>query len=527
VVNRRAAWRPSPVPAGGEYNHRMNTAEKYKELTSKAAVIADLAGAQGLLSWDMETMMPRGGTEARAHQLGALASLIHRYYTDPALGDLLGELSEALADQPFESTEASVVRAMLRQYRQRTRIPADLVVRRTELSARARDAWKAARRDDDFATFVPFLEQQFALSRELADALGYEQNPYDALLDTFEPDTTHAWIHERFEAVKPALKGLIARITDARTADPSHDEIASMVHRHVPAETQLAYSRQVAAAVGYNFDHGRLDLSAHPFTSGSSYLDVRITTRVNEEYFPSCLFAVIHESGHGIHGQRLGSELYRLPFRYGLGIAESQSRFYENMLGRSRAFWEHRYPDLQRHVPQFGEVTLDQWYRAINAVSPSLIRVEADEVTYGMHIMLRFELENAVINGELEPAELALEWRNRMQDYLGITPPNDSDGVLQDIHWSMGSIGYFPTYLLGSMLSAQLWEAVVRAIPTAEEEIRAGSLDNVSGWMAENVQRHGGKFTFAQIADIATGTPFSSEPYMSYLERKYSGIYGV
>ncbi len=474
--------------------------------------------------------MPSGGTESRAHQRGTLAALIHEYYTDPALGDLLRELRDELtpggtpAAAGATTDNALIVRVMLRQHEQRTKIPSELVVKRTELSTRAREAWKTARRANDFSRFAPFLSEQFSLSAELAGYLGYEKNPYDALLDQFEPGMSFEWIDARFHAVKPKLQDLIQRIADAQTADSSHADAAKAVYRRVPAERQLAFSRSMAEAVGYDFTHGRLDSSAHPFTSGASYLDVRITTRVQENYFPSCLFAVIHEAGHGKH---LSPELYRFPFRYGLALAESQSRFYENIIGRSRAYWDRYYGDLQKAVPEFADVSPDTWYRAINAVHPSLIRVEADEVTYGMHIMLRFEIENAVINGELPMEDLPGAWNDAMQKYLGIMPDSDANGVLQDIHWSQGAIGYFPDYLLGSMLSSQLWDAVERAIPNAGRQVRRGDLREINGWMADTVQGEGGKFTFAEMAERATGTEFSSHPYLNYLTEKYHDIYDL
>jgi carboxypeptidase Taq len=505
----------------------MNIDERWNLLESRAARIADLTGAAALLSWDQETLMPTGGAESRAHQQGTLAALIHQHYTDPDLGELLRTLRDELGPgDPPQSDRAGIVRAMLRQHEQRTRIPAAFVVKRTELSTRAREAWKSARADNAFATFEPYLAEQVQLAREMAGYLGYEKNPYDALLDQFEPGTSHAWIDERFQAVKPRLGELISRIAAAREGNTPVAEAEAAARTPVPAAAQLAFSRTMAERVGYDFSHGRLDLSAHPFTSGSSFRDVRITTRVDEEYFPSCLFAVIHEAGHGMHGQNLKTELYRWPFRYGLALAESQSRFYENMIGRSRPFWERWYGDLQASVPQFKDVPPETWYIAINAVHASLIRVEADEVTYGMHIMLRFELENALVNGELPVSDLPGAWNDAMGRYLGVTPPTDSDGVLQDIHWSQGYIGYFPDYLLGSMLSAALWEAVSRAVPEAEELVRAGDLARINSWMAETVQGEGGLYTFAEMAERATGAAFSSEPYMTYLETKYGEIYG-
>lgn len=497
-------------------------ASTLNDLRAFVAPIADLSGAESLLRWDHETMMPRGGSETRAHQMGTIASLIHERYTDPRLADLLDRAADGLAPG---SADALIVRALRRQQENRTRIPRDLVVRRTELSARAIEAWKSARAADDFESFAPCLDEQFALAREYAGHLGYERNPYDALLDAFEPGTSYAWIAERFDALQPELRRLIERIGEARAADPSHEAAARTVRRHVDAATQLAVGRAMAEAVGYSFEHGRLDISAHPFTSGSSYRDVRLTTRVEEEYLPGCLFASIHEAGHGIHSQRLDPSLYRLPFRYGLAIAESQSRFYENVIGRSLGFWKHHYPQLQRRVPELSSVDLDTWYRAINAVSPSLIRVEADEVTYGMHIMLRFELENAVINGELTPRELPGAWNDKMEELLGLRPESDANGVLQDIHWSQGGIGYFPDYLLGSMLSSQLWDALERDHPEVPAEIASGSLATANAWMAERVQRHGGLYTFEEIAEHATGAPFSSDAYVTYLKEKFGLIY--
>ena len=502
----------------------MNPTTKFDHLRARAARIADLTGTASLLSWDQETLMPSGGTESRAHQLGTLAALIHEHYIDPALGDLLRELRGELGAAD-EADETLIVRAMLRQHEQRTKIPSEFVVKRTELSTRAREAWKAARKADDFSQFAPFLTEQFQLARELAEHLGYDSNPYDALLDQFEPGTSFEWIDTRFRTVKPELQELIRRIAEAQAADISHADTAKAVHRKVPAERQLDFSRSMAEAVGFDFTHGRMDSSAHPFTSGTSFLDVRFTTRVQDNYFPSCLFAVIHEAGHGMHSQHLRPELYRFPFRYGLALAESQSRFYENIIGRSRAYWDRHYGDLQKAVPELVDVSPETWYRAINAVHPSLIRVEADEVTYGMHIMLRFEIEDAVINGRLKVENLPGAWNDAMESYLGVRPESDANGVLQDIHWSQGAIGYFPDYLLGSMLSSQLWDAVRRAIPDATETVRRGNLGEINRWMADTVQGEGGKFTFAEMAEHATGAEFSSDSYLRYLTEKYNEIY--
>ncbi|MFP4377687.1 MAG: carboxypeptidase M32 [Spirochaetales bacterium] len=502
----------------------MSQKNRWNELVAYLAPIADVSGALSLLSWDQETMMPQGGSEPRAHQMGTLSRILHERYTDTRLKDLI---DEAKSDVSAETREAYIIRAVERQYVNRTKLPADLVVRRTELSARARESWKAARNADNFELFRPDLEEQVAVAREVAECLGYKDHAYDALIDSFEPGLSYDWISARFDAIRPRLSNLIGRIAGKRREDSNQTEAEAVLVRRVSRNHQLEFGRTMAELVGYKFANGRLDLSAHPFTSGSSYLDVRLTTRVLDTFFPSCLFSCIHEAGHGIHGQNIAPDLYRLPFRYGLALAESQSRFYENVIGRSRVFWEYAFEKMRASVTELSDITLDQWYRGINAVSPSLIRVEADEVTYGMHIMLRFELEFALISGDLKVPDLPAAWNEKMQSYLGIAPESDAKGVLQDIHWSQGAIGYFPDYLLGSMLSSQLWQALQADLPDAETQVRAGSLAEVNAWMRESVQRHGGLYTFAEIAQNATAQPFSAEPYLTYLEEKYWRLYGL
>jgi carboxypeptidase Taq len=496
----------------------------FQALKNYLAPIADISGALSLLSWDQETMMPAGGSGPRAQQLGTLARILHNKYTDQRLADLL-EAADKEAEP--ESQEALVVRAVRRQYEKRTRLPEEFVVRRTELSARARETWKAARNENRFSDFESDLAEQFALARELADHLGFADDPYDALLDSFEPGLTYNWVKERFDALRPELVNLVAQIMEAKQGNAKFKQAESALVRRVSAEHQISCGQSMAEFVGYRFDNGRLDLSAHPFTSGSSYLDVRLTTRVLQTFFPSCLFSCIHEAGHGIHGQQLNDSLYRLPFRYGLALAESQSRFYENILGRSRAFWKHNYKRMQAAVPEFSDVSEDEWYLGINSVSPSLIRVEADEVTYGMHIMLRFEIEHAVVNGEMAVSDLPAVWNDKMESYLGIKPESDANGVLQDIHWSQGGIGYFPDYLLGSMLSSQLWDALEADLPSAEGDIESGNMKPINAWMRDNVQQHGGLFTFSEACERSTRRSFSAEPYLKYLQDKYGELYGL
>jgi carboxypeptidase Taq len=495
--------------------------EKYAQLEQKLNKIADLGGAMGLLGWDQETYMPQGAIGPRAHQMGTLASMMHEMVTDEELGTLLDDLRGDTADLDYGSVEASTVRVMWREFQKKVKIPRELVVEQTELNAKAREAWKKARAEDDFESFAPYLEQQFDLAQREAEALGYEENPYDALLDQYEADMTYALVSAEFDAVKGPLADLIAAI-----AANSDRASSAVLKREYPQEGQLAFTRLVTEAVGFDYTTGRLDLSTHPFTGGTSYKDVRLTTRVEENWLPACVMAGLHEAGHGIHAQQLDPALYRLPYRYGLGLAESQSRFYENLLGRSYAFWQHFYPQLKATFPdQLADTDLDAFYKAINVSEPSFIRVEADEVTYGMHIMLRFELENAAINGQIAIRDLPEAWNARMEEYLGVVPPTDTVGILQDIHWSQGYIGYFPTYLLGSMFANQLWDAMLVDIPDAEEKVAAGEFMPITGWLAEHVQAHGGKFTLSEMADRATGRAFTSAPYLDYLQAKFSAIY--
>jgi carboxypeptidase Taq len=498
----------------------MTVKDSMGALTDYLRPVADLIGVSSVLSWDQETVMPPGGVQARAHQLGTLAAEVHRRYTDPVLGELL-DSAETIA----EENELLMIRAVRRQYERRSRLPEEFVVRRTELSSQAKEAWKRARAQNDFSTFAPYLARQFDLAREMSGYLADSGNPYDPLLDGFEPGLSYEWIRTRFDAAREPLKQLITAIAEARARDSRYDDADRAIAVTIPADRQLSFSRRMAETVGYDFNRGRLDVSAHPFTSGSSYQDVRLTTRVQENYFPACLFATIHEAGHGIHGQSTHPSLSRIPIRYGLAIAESQSRFYENLIGRSEAFWHAHFATMQESVPELSHISRDEWYMAINSVKPSFIRVEADEVTYGMHIMIRFELENALLNNEIATDDLPGEWNQKMQEYLGVTPPSDTEGVLQDIHWSQGGIGYFPDYLLGSMLSSRLWDAMISAHPAVTDEIAGGTVAAAGAWLESRVQTHGGLYTFPEIAERATGRAFTGDCYIAYLQAKYGRIY--
>jgi carboxypeptidase Taq len=497
--------------------------QKLNQLKARLARIADLSGARSVLSWDQQVMMPVGGAVARGDQMGTISGLAHEMFVDEEVGALLDELYQEYAGNAYDSDEVSLVRVARRDYEKRVKIPTDLVVEMAKTAAMGRQAWQQARAENNFAIFAPLLEKTVGLQVRLADILGSKSgNPYDALLDRFEPGLTFEYIDGVFSGLKKSLVDLIEQI--AANRDRVSDDV---LKRDYPEAAQIAISSEMAQALGYDFNRGRLDKSAHPFTSGGIH-DARITTRVDDHFLPSCVMAVIHEAGHGMHMQSIDEALYRTGLdTFGLAIAESQSRFFENVIGRSRAFWTYWYPKLQATFPHLSDTPMETFYKAINKSAPSLIRVEADEVTYGLHIMLRFEIENELINQRIKVADLPALWNERMQSYLGVTPPNDTDGVLQDIHWSQGGFGYFPDYLLGSILASQLWDAFKREQPDIEERIACGEFAPLLLWQREAIMKHGNKFTFPEIAERATGQSLSWEPYMNYLRAKFGDVYGL
>jgi carboxypeptidase Taq len=499
--------------------------ETLARLKSRLARVTDLSYAASVLSWDQETMMPAGGAAARADQIATLQSLAHRYFTDDEVGALLAELAPWAASLPQGSDEASIVRVRRRDYDRLVRVPTELVEALARAVSLAKQAWREARERRDFAHFRPHLEEILALRIRWAGCFAPFENPYDPLLDAFEPGMTYDGIRNVFDGLKPRLVDLVAKIAVNQAAVDD-----ALLRRPVDEARQIALSRDVTARLGYDYGRGRLDLSAHPFSSRFSPGDVRITTRVAEADPITSLMSSIHEAGHAIHAQALSPSLYRTGLDVGnmQAVAESQSRFYENVIGRSLLFWRWLQPLLRRaYAPAFDHATAEQLYRAVNKVEPGLIRVDADEVTYGLHIMLRFELENELINGRLDAGELPQAWNDRMEAYLGVRPPHDGVGVLQDIHWSSGYIGYFPDYLLGSLFSVQLWERMRAELPTVEAEIESGGFGAPLAWLQERVMRHGRKFTLAELSERAVGSPLRWEPYMAYLEERYGALYGV
>ncbi len=498
-----------------------------QRLKTLLARVSDLKGAAGLLGWDQRTYMPSGAVQGRADQSATLAGLAHEFFTADEVGELLQDLSDKFPD--YYSDDASIVRMMWRDYQKARRIPAALLMEIQQVGAYAREAWHTARTQNNFSHYQPHLEKMLELQTQLAETLNTAAdgkpfaNKYSALLDRFESGMTYEIIDEIFTGLKKPLIELVKAIN--ANADAVDD---SVLRRHYAQEQQLAFGRMISEALGYDYNRGRLDLSAHPFTSTFHRDDVRITTRVKEDYALVCLGSTIHETGHALHRQNLSSSLYRSNVENtGLATAETLSRYYENIIGLSRECWTYFFPKAQEFFPHLQDTDLETWYRAINKSFPSLIRTDADEVTYGLHIILRFELENELINGRVKVADLPKEWNARMEAYLGVVPPTDSDGVLQDIHWSQGGWGYFPDYLLGTIFASQLDEQLLREQPNIKQDWARGEFGGVLHWLTDKVMAHGGKYTFPELAQRATGKSFTWQPYMSYLQKKYGEIYGL
>lgn len=496
--------------------------DKYEQLKRRLATISDLNAAAGTMHRDQEVFMAPGGGQGRGDQLATISTIVHEMGTSDEMGALLDALKDWGAQHPFESDEASLIRMVRRGYDRQVKVPTELVAKIAKATTDSTMAWQQARAQSDWSLFQDHLQKMVDLHVELADALGNETgNPYDALIDGFEPGLTSEYIDSVFPDLKKPLVELVKGIAESGV---SIDE--SVLSRDFAESGQLEISREIIEALGYDFKRGRMDLSTHPFASGA-FDDVRITVRV-EDSIAACLMGAIHEAGHAMHFQNAAKSLYRTGIAHGTAATcESQSRFWENVVGRSRPFWTYWYPRMQAKFPQLADVDMETFYRALNKSQPSLIRVEADEVTYGLHIMLRYELENDLFNGRVKVADLPKEWNSRMEAYLGLTPPNDAQGVLQDIHWSWGLFGYFPTYLLGSILASQLWESMKADRPTIESEIQEGKFGYLLDWQREKIHVHGGKFTLAEITEMATGSPLKWQPYMGYLQKKYGEIYGL
>ena len=504
----------------------VKTLTTLEPLTTRLLEIRRIQSAAAVLSWDQETYMPAGGGAARAEQIATLEGLAHQKLVSAELETLLTEWIDPATGQAADSWDEpsrSLLRETWRDFSRAKKLPSDFVIRLSRECSLAQQAWVTARDESRFSKFLPSLKTILGLKRDEAQYLGYRNSPYDALLDTYEPGSTIAQLAPLFTQLRERLVPLLRRVQGSTVIIDDR-----CLHQSFDPSKQVEFGRLVLTAMGYDFERGRLDLSAHPFTTSFHPTDVRVTTRVFENDLPSCLFSCIHEGGHGLYDQGLDPRYYGSPLgeSVSLGFHESQSRLWENCVGRSRAFWHCFYPLLQQTFPhQLADVPLDRFYAAINRATPSLIRVEADELTYNLHIMVRVEIEQALIEGRAEPDELPGLWNEKMQSYLGIVPERDAEGVLQDVHWSMGAFGYFPTYTLGNLYSVQFFEQAALELPELEEEMRAGHLLPLRRWLEQKIHRWGRMFMPDHLARRVTGSGVNPEPFLRYLETKYGELY--
>lgn len=496
---------------------------KLKELKQRLQQASDIASAAALLSWDQSTYMPPGGAVARGRQMGTLHKLAHQKATDPAIGQLLDDLQPYAASLDYEHDDAALLRIARRQYERHIKIPAEFLAQFTAHTAKTYSVWTQARPANDFATVQPLLEQTLEMSRQMADFFPGYEHIADPLIDFADFGMQAATVRTVFADLREQLVPIVQAIT----AQPPADE--ACLHHTYPIAQQTAFFTDVIKDFGFDFERGRQDVSPHPFTTKFASGDVRITVRYRQNDLGDALFSALHEAGHGMYELGVNPAYEGTPLGHGTssGVHESQSRLWENIVGRSRGFWTHYYPKLQEIFPQqLNNVTLDTFYRAINKVQPSPVRVDADEVTYNLHVMLRFEFELALLEGTLAVKDLPAAWNARMESDLGITPPNDSDGVLQDIHWYGIHIGgVFQGYTLGNILSAQFYQAALDAHPSIPNEIARGQFGTLHGWLKDNIYVHGSKFAAPELIQRVTGSPLDIKPYISYLRTKYGELY--
>ena len=474
-----------------------------------------LSSAVGIMSWDQQTYMPRGGAEARAEHLGILSRLAHEQFTADETGKLIDQ-SAGSAD----GDDSALVRRVKRDFDLATKIPSELVAEKSRLSTLAHEEWIQARANNDFKSFAPTLERMFEIARQEAKYLGYTDHMYDALLDQYEEGATAADVRAMFDTLKGPLSRLVREIAQA----PAPDD--SALFGDWDEGAQRGFTEMLIKAIGFDMDRGRQDTAAHPFCAGWSVGDVRLTTRF-KRYLGSAIFGSLHEAGHGMYEQGSPAAWDRTPLAGGvsLGFHESQSRLWENIVGRSKAFWSHFLPPLQKAFPAIGGYSIDSFYKAINKVQPSFIRVEADEVTYNLHVLVRFELECAILTGDLSIADLPEAWNSKYEAYLGIRPTTDSEGCLQDVHWSGAMIGYFPTYSMGNLLSYQIWHALQKDIPDVDDLLSRGECAPVLEWLRTKIYRVGRKFPPKELVLQVTGKPMGAEDYLEGLTNKYKDIY--
>ena len=495
------------------------------DLKQRLAEIHDINKAGALLSWDQVVTMPPGGAASRAEQMATLDKIAHERFISPEVGHLLDRLLSYEQSLPYESDDASLIRMTRGDYEKARKVPTELSAEMTRVGSLSRNAWAEARAKSDFAMFEPFLRQTLDLKKRYVDLFEPAGDPYDVLLDDYERAMPTSEVATIFASLKDAIVPMIAAVAEHQ--DAANDRC---LHGHFPIDHQRAFSLAILKRFGFTDKEWRLDPTTHPFATNTSVGDIRLTTRYYEDFLAPSVFGSMHECGHGLYEHGVSPELERTPLCRGasLGLHESQSRLWENIVGRGRPAWRCFFPELKATFPdQFSDVDFETFYRAINTVQPGFIRVEADEMTYALHVILRFELEREMLAGSVRVEQLPAIWNERMHQYLGVEVPNDAQGVLQDVHWSLGLMGYFPTYVLGSIISAQIWERALIAIPDLPAQFERGEFSGLREWLRHNLHRHGRKFTPKETLEKVTGSKtIEVGPFVAYLRTKYGEIYG-
>jgi len=498
--------------------------EKIRRLTELVAEVADISHSIALLGWDQQVYMPSGGAEERGYMMGTLGKIAHEKFTSDEMGNLLEDLKKQLPELDPDGENYRSIKVTANDYDKTVCVPSSYITEKAQVVSAAQQAWLEARAKSDFSIFSPHLEKIVELSRRFVSFFPASDHPYDTLLDSYEPGMKTADVKSIFDGLRPQQVEIIRAISQQPPLDDS------FLHLPYDEKTMWNFSGKVAGAFGYDWKRGRQDATAHPFCQSIGPDDVRITSRWVPALPFALLFGTMHETGHALYEQGVGHTWNRTALEGGasLGIHESQSRMWENLVGRSLPFWEHFYPQLQDvFKTQLGNVRLDQFYRAINKVNPSYIRVEADEATYNLHIMLRLELEIALIEGAVAVKDLPAMWNAKMNDYLGVVPPDDARGVLQDIHWSGGMLGYFSTYALGNLISVQLWEKFRTLNPDLDDQIRKGDFSSLLSWLRVKIHQFGRKYEPQELVERVTKSKIDSGPYIAYLKAKYGQIYSV
>ena len=505
----------------------MSQAQKdYAALFALSKKIRLLDSISGLLEWDQETHMPAAGAGLRSEQVELMASLIHKEKTSKKFSSLLQKLIDldtgSIAAKDLNLLQQAALREWRRDYLKAVALPNAFVKRFAKLSSESMAVWAKARKENSFKFFSPYLEKIIEMSKEKAEYLGYKDHPYDALLDCFEPHMTCKELNPLFEKVRQGITELLKKIQSAKQVDDSP------LHGKFSEEKQLEFGKNILIAMGYDLKKGRIDLSTHPFSMSLHPSDSRVTTRIHTTSLFDCISTLLHEGGHSLYEMGMLPEYYGSPLcePVSLGIHESQSRFWETRIGQSKSFWEYFLPELKKVFKgKLEDISLDQFYRMINKVEPTYIRVESDEVTYSLHVILRYEMEKGLIEGSIKVSEIPEAWNQKMKKYLGITPRTDTEGCLQDVHWSMGGFGYFPTYSLGNLYAAHFFEAFEEAHPNWEDQVSKGNLIFLKEWLNEMIHKHGRTYTASELLKRIQGTKLSQTPYLDYLNNKYRQIY--